>query len=165
LDELRLRELTDILDGEVELLQKLHTILSEQQAALVKGDVEAIRRNVEGEIKTLNQIGRLEERREATFEALRKTGDDGKITRLQNLIEEVGGQDSSRLRKIRTSLQETLIAIGKVNKHNGMLINQSLSYIDRTLRMIAGEDDTSKVYTPEGEVKCRTGQIVVNRKI
>ena len=49
--------------------------------------------------------------------------------------------------------------------HNNMLISQSLSYIDRTLKMIAGEDPTSKVYTSTGELKCRTGRIAMDRKI
>ena len=66
---------------------------------------------------------------------------------------------------LREALREVIEAIGRVNRQNDTLIRQSLSYIDRTLKLVAGEDAASTVYTLNGEVKCPTGQIVLNRTV
>lgn len=165
MSEPELNELIEILTAEVDLLTRLHSILSKEQDALVTGDVDRIRRTVEEQISVLQEVAVLENRRTTVLENIggpEGTARDGK---LGTLIEQAFGEKADRLKEIRTSLRAMLEAIGTVNSNNGMLINQSLSYIDKTLKMIAGEDDTSRVYTSDGEVKCRTGQIVLNGKI
>jgi flagellar biosynthesis/type III secretory pathway chaperone len=157
-------DLTDILETEIELLRRLHALLAEEQAALVRGDVEKIRETVEGQIGVLSEISGLEDKRLSALAVLSPNGASPEETKLQRIIE-AAPQYAARLTSVRNALREVLEAIGAINGHNGMLINQSLSYIDRTLKSIAGEDPSSKVYTDRGELRCRTGRIAVDREV
>jgi flagellar biosynthesis/type III secretory pathway chaperone len=165
MEEEALEQLITILDKETTLLKDLHTTLAIQQEALVGGNVEEIRQSVEGQIETLSEISKLERKRTALLDALELgETDETNDTTLTHLIE-VAPQHAERLREVRQALKEVLEAIGTLNKHNGMLINQSLSYIGKTLRMIAGEDTSSTVYTVDGDVTCPTGRLAVDREI
>jgi flagellar biosynthesis/type III secretory pathway chaperone len=159
-----LEEMIDVLTREVDLLSRLHSVLSDQQAALVEGDVEAIRRTVEAQMDVLKYVAALEERRQSAIRALRESP-DGEAVRLEAVISDAPESQAARLREIRASLREILEGIGDVNKHNNMLISQSLSYIDSTLRMIAGEEESSKVYTADGRIKGMTGRIGIDDRI
>jgi flagellar biosynthesis/type III secretory pathway chaperone len=163
--EPELNELIEILSAEIGLLTSLSSIVTEEQNALVEGDVEGIRSTVEAQMSVLQDIAALEARRNRVLGDLGGPEGDAGDVKLGTLIEKVSGEKAERLREIRSALRSILEAIGTVNRNNGMLINQSLSYIDKTLKMIAGEDASSKVYTADGEVKCRTGQISLNGKI
>lgn len=165
MEEEALEQLIAILGRETDLLQELHTLLAAQQEALVRNDVEDIKQSVEGQISTLSKIAQLERERISLLGAVQfgADGDKQDVT-LSNLIE-VAPEHGERLREVRTALKDVLDAIGTLNKHNGMLINQSLSYIGKTLRMIAGEDTSSTVYTSDGDLTCPTGRLAVDRKI
>jgi flagellar biosynthesis/type III secretory pathway chaperone len=160
-----LEKLIAILAAEIRLLKDLHTLLAAQQEALVRGNAEEIRQSVEGQIATLSEISALERERVSLVDSLQQLehSDRGGIT-LSHLIE-VAPQHGERLVEVRAALKDVLEAIGTLNKHNGMLINQSLAYISKTLRTIAGEDTPSTVYTSDGDVACPTGRLAVDRKV
>jgi flagellar biosynthesis/type III secretory pathway chaperone len=160
-----LEHLIAVLSDETGLLRDLHATLAAQQQALVRGDVQEIKHTVEGQIAALSKIAKLERERISLLEAV-QSGDhaDTQAVTLNHLIE-AAPEHGRRLREVRAALKDVLEAIGTVNRHNGMLINQSLSYINKTLRMIAGEDTSSTVYTPDGGVTCPTGRLAVDRKI
>jgi flagellar biosynthesis/type III secretory pathway chaperone len=160
-----LDRLITILGCEVGLLKDLRDLLAAQQEALVAGKVEDIKQSVEGQISILGEISGLERERTVLVESVRPGGDAGKGDLTLARLMETAPAYGDRLREVRTALQGVLEAIGTLNKHNGMLINQSLAYIGKTLRMIAGEDVSSTVYTSAGEVTCPTGRLAVDRKV
>jgi flagellar biosynthesis/type III secretory pathway chaperone len=164
MEEEALQKLITILVKEVQLLKDLHSLLAGQQDALVRGSVENIKRSVEGQIAVLSEISDLERERMSVLGAMpADTPETGNMT-LTRLIE-IAPQHGEHLREVRAALKDVLEAIGNLNKHNGMLINQSLAYIGKTLRMLAGEDTSSTVYTSDGDVTCPTGRLAVDRKI
>ena len=165
MEEEALEQLITILCKEVALLNGLRTLLAAQQDALVGGNVEGIKQSVESQIAVLSEISELESERTSLLTVAQLGADqDGEDVTLSCLIE-IAPQHGQRLREVRDAFKDVLEAIGMLNKHNGMLINQSLSYIGKTLRMIAGEDTSSTVYTSEGDVTCPTGRLAVDRKI
>lgn len=159
-----LNRIIEILVEEVGLLGDLHSVLEAEQRALVDGRVEEIHRCVEKQISILDAVSRLEEGRLTVLDeaGLPADGDD---RRLGNLIETAPEPEAGRLREIRAALRDVTQALGSVNKHNNLLISQSLSYIDSSLKLIAGEDASSKVYRADGSVTCPTGRIAVDRKV
>lgn len=159
-----LEKLIAILGRETELLEDLHRLLAAQQDALVKGKVEDIKQSVEGQIATLSELSKLERDRIYLLGKLQMDGGGEEDLTLTNLIE-LAPEHGERLREVRAALKDVVEAIGTLNKHNGMLINQSLSYISKTLKTIAGEDKASTVYTSDGEVTCPTGRLAVDRQI
>jgi flagella synthesis protein FlgN len=165
MEDLDITELIEILASEVDLLRTLNSHLDDEQGALTAGDVDAIHSKVEDQVSVLKRIATLEERRQEVLRRAVPSGGGSELPKLRVLIERAPREQAQELQEIRASLRETLDAIGKTNRHNGMLINQSLSYIDQVLTLIAGEDENSTVYTPDGEVKSVTGQISVDRII
>ncbi len=160
----RLNDLVTILNEEVDLLARLHSTLLAQQQALVDGDVEQVTATVEEQIEILRAIGAIEEKRTAILASENHEGDVTKL-KLDHLIDAAPDYLASELSRTKQALKNVLDAIGRVNTQNGMLINQSLAYIDNTIKLVAGEDRTSAVYTPQGDVKRTTGHIVINRTI
>jgi flagellar biosynthesis/type III secretory pathway chaperone len=159
-----LAKVVDILTVEVDLLRKLYCALEEEQKALVRGDVEAVKERVEGQIGFITDLAGLEEERKAAFETLSPGGAPGSEIRLEAIIELAGGAEAERLEAVRSSMREVLKSLGEVNRQNDVLIRQSLSYVNRTLRALAGENAGSEVYDANGGLKSATGQIAVDRK-
>jgi flagellar biosynthesis/type III secretory pathway chaperone len=162
---LDLRALTAVLAREVDLLERLLAILQEGQAILVKGNVERIKEIIEKQINLVDQFAAVERERQAVLGNLNRDGRYGNDVQMDLLIEEADGESASTLRSLRTSLREVLGKLGTVNKRNSMLIRQSLSYIDRTIRLIAGEDGSAKQYTASGDLRSIVGNVAVDRKI
>ena len=57
--------------------------------------------------------------------------------------------------------------IQHANRHNGLLIRQSMKYVDRTLQILSGDDAPTGVYAGSGKLATRNsaGQAVVDRVV
>ena len=159
-----LAKVVDILSQEVDLLRKLHSALENEQNALVRGDVEGIRERVEGQIDIIKDLAGLEEERRAAFRAVCPDGAPDAEVEFDTIVGLAGGAEAEHLETMRSSMREVLRSLGAVNRQNDVLIRQSLSYVDRTLRALAGEKASSEVYDSSGGLKNATGQIAVDRK-
>jgi flagellar biosynthesis/type III secretory pathway chaperone len=160
-----LRKVIATLATEVDLLWKLCSVLEAEQEALVRGNVEDLKGSVESQICLMKEIAALEDERQSLVRSDSRAHPDAKPLRLEALIEGAPAEEAASLGSMKAALREVVDALGRVNTHNNLLIRQSLAYIDKTLKMAAGEDTASAVYTSNGGVKCPTGQIVLNRTI
>jgi flagellar biosynthesis/type III secretory pathway chaperone len=159
-----LSKVVDILSGEVELLMELHSALKNEQAALVRGDTEGIRDRVEAQIGIIKELAALEEERRAAFRVMCPEEAADRDVKLDTIIGLAGGEQAEHLENMKSSMSKVLKSLGEVNRQNDVLIRQSLSYIDRTLRALAGEKAGSEVYNASGALKAATGQIAVDRR-
>jgi flagellar biosynthesis/type III secretory pathway chaperone len=159
----QLEDFIEILNGELDLLTRLHSTLVDQQKSLVSGDVEQVSGEVKRQIEIVGEIGRLEERRKATLQSIAPTGEDG--IDLERIIGDASEEQAVRIRGIVDRLKEALESLGTVNKCNGMLIRQSMSYIDKTMKMIAGGGSPTETYTSEGGIECPTRQVALDEQI
>jgi flagellar biosynthesis/type III secretory pathway chaperone len=159
-----LSKLVDILSGEVDLLQKLHSALKDEQDALVRGDTDGIRDRVEAQIGIIKDLAALEHERQAAFRTICPDGPPDSETKLDTIIGLAGGEQAEHLESMKGSMRKVLKSLGEVNRQNDVLIRQSMSYIDRTLRALAGENAGSEVYNASGAVNSATGQIAVDRE-
>lgn len=160
-----LRKVIATLATEVDLLWKLCAVLEAEQQALVRGDAADLKGSVESQISLMKEIAALEDERQSLVPPGSQADPQAKPLKLEALIETAPAEEAASLGSIRTALREVIEALGRVNTHNNLLIRQSLAYIDKTLKMAAGEDTASAVYTSNGDVKCPTGQIVLNRRV
>lgn len=159
-----LAKIVDILTREVELLRKLHSALVDEQSFLVQGDVQGIRDRVEGQIEVIKRLAALEDERKAAFKSIcpgRPADSDIKFETILDLSE---GAHADRLRALRTSMAEVLKSLGEVNRQNDVLIRQSLAYVKRMLRALAGENANTEMYTSKGSIKSATGRIAVDHR-
>jgi len=158
-----LQALTVVLTTEVDLLERLLATLREEQGILVEGKAEKIKQTVENQINLVSKLAAVERERQAVLTNLNRDGRYGKDVKMDLLVE-AAGEDAPELRSLRATLREVLETLGAVNKRNGMLIRQSLSYIDRTIRLIAGEDGSAKQYTSNGNLRSVVGSVAVDHK-
>jgi flagellar biosynthesis/type III secretory pathway chaperone len=159
-----LAEIVDILTKEIDLLRKLHTALENEQDALVRGDVEGIRGRVEGQIEVIKGLAALEQERKAAFRALCPDEPSDSEIRMDRIIGLAGEEHAGNLNSIRETMREVLKSLGQVNKQNDVLIRQSMSYVDRMLRALAGESAGSEVYDARGDLRCATGRVAVDHE-
>lgn len=159
-----LAKVVDILSQEIELLRKLHSALKGEQDALVRGQVEDIKDRVEGQMGVIRDLAGLERERRAAFKAICPDAAAGSEIRLETIIGLAGGAQAEHLETMKSSMREVLRSLGEVNRQNDVLIRQSLSYIDRTLRALAGENASSEVYDSRGDLRSTSGQIAVDQK-
>ena len=158
-----LQALTVVLTTEVDLLERLLATLREEQGILVEGKAERIKQTVEDQINLVSELAGVERERQAILTNFNPEGRRGEDVKM-DLVVEAAGEDAPALRALRTALRDVLENLGDVNKRNGMLIRQSLSYIDRTIRLIAGEDGSAKQYTSNGDLRSVVGSVAVDHK-
>ena len=159
-----LSKLVDILSGEVDLLRKLYSALKDEQDALVRGDAEGIKDGVEGQIGIITDLAGLEEERRAAFRGMCPEEAPDSEIKLETIIDLAGGAQAEHLETMKSSMREVLKSLGEVNRQNDVLIRQSLSYVDRTLRALAGENAGSEIYNASGAIRSATGQIAVDQE-
>ncbi|HVP58685.1 MAG TPA: flagellar protein FlgN [bacterium] len=160
-----LRKVIATLAKEVDLLWKLCGLLEGEQKALVQNNVDDLKASVEAQIALMKEIGALEDERQGLVRSTTGAGPDTKPVKLDTLIEAAPAEEAASLGTVQAALREVVVALGRVNTHNNLLIRQSLAYIEKALKLAAGEDTASAVYTPNGDLKCATGQIVVDRTV
>jgi flagellar biosynthesis/type III secretory pathway chaperone len=158
-----LDEFIDILNAELGLLSSLYEVLREQQEALVAGNTEEISGTVERQIAIVGEITGLEKRRKAVMDrVINVDGDQSEIDAILGVASE---NQANRISDITRCLKDALDSLGTVNERNGMLIRQSMSYIDSTIKLLAGGGSPAETYTAEGEIECPTREVALNKRI
>ena len=163
MDNSQLEDFIDILARELDLLTRLHSVLVNQQQSLVGGDVEEISRKVEEQIAIVTEIGDLEEVRKSMLTGIAPSAEGE--TDLDAVLGIASSEQAGRINTIVDCLREALESLGIVNKRNGMLIRQSMSYIGKTMKMIAGAGSPTETYTPDGDIDCPTRQVALDKQI
>jgi flagellar biosynthesis/type III secretory pathway chaperone len=164
MDRHGLETLAAVLAREADLLERLLAVLSGEQDILVAGDVARVKDAVEKQIELVKEFAAAERERQALLDGLNRDGRYGRPISMNRLIEEAG-EKAPVLRDQRKALLDVLEKIGTVNRRNGLLIRQSLSYIDRTIRLIAGDDGSAQQYTSSGDVRAFAGNVAVDHKV
>lgn len=161
-----MRQLVEIVQKEVETFQALLDTMAREQQALVSQDVEAIEATVQAQRELAEQAGALERARTRIVNDLsHELGETGDDLTLKHLIERIQGPQSDRLSEMR----ETLIAIHEriqtANRHNALLIKQSMKYVDKSLQILTGEGPETGVYAQSGKVSKPNARGVLNRVV
>lgn len=157
-----LLRLVEILGRETELLESLHEVLKLQQQGLVNCDVQMISDNVSRQIEILRQIEAIEVERSKIVALTDR--DDQEGVKLETLIASAPDHISKKLSALRDSLKQVVSEIRKVNEQNQVLIRQSVSYVQRMLAEIAGEENPCG-YGADGKVGLRMREMVIDRKV
>jgi flagellar biosynthesis/type III secretory pathway chaperone len=158
-----LDEFIDILNAELSLLSRLCAVLREQQEALVAGKIEAISGTVEQQIAIVAEITGLEQSRKGVTNRILETDGDG--SELAAVLGVASENQAARINDIAKCLKDALDSLGTVNERNGMLIRQSMSYIDSTIKLLAGGGSPAETYTADGDIECPTREVALNRQI
>jgi flagellar biosynthesis/type III secretory pathway chaperone len=158
--EPRIAELIEIVQDEICTFQRLLDNMEREQRALVTNDVEELDSMVVEQQNLTAEAGRLEAERTKVVTSLSTMlGAEPDSVTLRRLVEQVQGPQSERLGEMRETLIDLQEKIRQTNRHNLLLIKQSMKYVDKTLHILAGGDGSEGLYAQSGKVENATSAI------
>ena len=156
MDQLVIR-LIDIIDKEVNTFEQLLDTLQYQQRALVTHAVDEVEAAVGKQVALSDQTSILEKARVLVVAELAETlSVDPKSLTISRMIEFLPSSQAEQLVTMRASLGEIQEKILNTNRHNTQLIKQSLKYVDKTMQILSGGEDSSGAYAQSGKVEVRS---------
>ena len=159
-------QLVEIVKKEVEAFQELLDTMESEQSALVMHDLEGIEAAVARQREIAEEAGALERTRVRLItEISEELGESTSELTLKRLIERIQGPESQRLGEMRETLMGMHEKVQNANRHNALLINQSMKYVDKSLQILTGEGPQAGVYKQTGKVSKSTGRAVLNQVV
>jgi len=148
------RQLTKVVAREVEHLDSLLQLLTDQQRLLVESDVVGVEQNVQKQDQALIVSRELEAERRQLLGSLAEQidGDPQELT-LSRLTELLSSSYASRLKQMQKTMLSITGNIQHVRRQNEMLINRSMMHIRETVRLMAGHMATAPEYAPRTTTK------------
>jgi flagellar biosynthesis/type III secretory pathway chaperone len=160
--------LIDIIDKEVNTFEQLLDTLQNQQKALVTHKVDEVEAAVGKQVALSDQTSILEKARVLVVQELAETlSVDPKSLTISRMIEFLPVAQAEKLVSMRASLGEIQGKILNTNRHNTLLIKQSLKYVDKTMQILSGGEDSSGAYAQSGkvEVSAASHRTVMNQVV
>jgi hypothetical protein len=160
-DQITLK-LSKVVAREVEHLDSLLQLLTDQQRFLVEKNVAAVEENVQRQEQAISYSRELEAERQRLLGRLaeRVDGNPRELT-LSKLTDVLSGTYATRLKKMQQTMLSITGNIQHVRQQNEMLINRSLMHIRETMRLLAGSQATAPEYAPRTTTK--NNAALVNR--
>jgi hypothetical protein len=148
------RQLTQVVAREVEHLDSLLQLLTDQQRFLVESDVAGVEQNVQQQEQAIRFSRELETERRRLLGRLAEyiDGDPQQLT-LSRLTDVLSGTYAARLKQLQQTMLSITGNIQHVRRQNDMLINRSMMHIRETVRLIAGNMATAPEYAPRTTTK------------
>ncbi len=152
-------DLISIIASEIEAFEQLLKTLHEKQRAIVEGQTERLNKYVQSENKLANKTKSIEtERLAKTKELAKNLSLDDLNPRLSKIIEEVEGKYAERLQEQRDLLKSLVEKIQTLNKSNQFLLNYSLEFIEKSMKILLGGNDKASIYQKDGKLQARVGK-------
>ena len=147
-------ELIEVIQLEVATFQRLLETLEREQQALIHHEVETLKAVVEVQHRLMEEAAALEKARDRIVDRLSASlQEDRASLTLKRLVERVQGPHSERLREMRETLIALQEKIQKANRHNALLIKQSMKYVDKSMQILTGGSSCGGVYVQSGKVE------------
>lgn len=145
------QDLMAILEEEIDAFRRMLDLTAQQQRALTRDDIEAIRSAGERQERVAEEIRLIEARRLHIVRGIgQRAGLREDQLSLQRLSELCRGQDAERMRALRDTLLDLHAEIRRANRNNALLIRHALRYVSRTLQLFKGGDGSNRVYQRTG---------------
>ena len=155
-------DLISIIASEIEAFEQLLKTLHEKQRAIVEGQTERLNKYVQSENKLAYKTKSIETKRLAkTKELALNLSLDDLNPRLSKIIEEVEGKYAQRLEEQRDLLKSLVEKIQTLNKSNQFLLNYSLKFIEKSIKILLGGNDKASIYQKDGKLQTKVGKYEV----
>lgn len=131
-------DLTDVLDAENKLYKKLLVFADEMKDAVIKGDVPKVEEISAAEENVTNDIQVLEGKRIHIMKdmaaVINVDVNSLKVAELENTLSSQP-ELKERLRRVRTELKNTMMALKAANDMNQVLLKQAMELLDFDLTL------------------------------
>ncbi len=140
-----------LLEREYAIYQKLYEISAKKTDIIVGGKVAALDDIVKVEEQLVLGVGKFEREREAMVEklaqALQKPGQDFTLSVLIQTLDEI---QAEQLAEVQQRMSDILQQLAEKNKLNMQLLQHSMDYVQFSLNLLSGQNETAGVYGKSG---------------
>ncbi|HEQ98692.1 MAG TPA: hypothetical protein ENO22_05055 [candidate division Zixibacteria bacterium] len=145
--ELLYNKIISVVEEESLCLEEFLELLVSQQKYLVENDLENLKDGVARQQEIISRVKALEKKRAQLVARYSETEDvnPSDIT-ISCLARKAGGQIADKLLELQNSLLSLHERIEKARRKNEFLIENSMKYIDGTIRLIAESGTQKKGY-------------------
>lgn len=137
---------------EVELAQKLHSKLLEEEQVLIHNDLTQLQAITDGKSEIITNYLSI---KDARFSKLSQAGLNFDENQLGEWIE---SQAELELKSTWTTLIDILKKSKLINQTNGLIIHQLSSKNQRAISILLGENEADRLYGPSGQNLNSSGQ-------
>ena len=144
--------LANTMEQELACYEALQKLSQEEQQHLVEENVEALDRVIKQIEGLVLRIRDIEMTRTNLVEGLMaEEGLSASLDGFHRLVDEAEGAEAETYRNHRETLQQVVHTIGDVNRTNSLLVQNSLRFIDETMRAITGAVEECGTYAEGGD--------------
>ena len=158
-------KLIEILGREAEIFESFLALLEEQQASLVKNDLERLKVTTEHQREKVVESQLLSREREELIERIRSANaidGDVNISRLLDIVDKNQAERLTQLRDTILSLQDQITTVRNQNAH---LLNRSREYISRMMTLLSKIHRPSPSYDAVGSTDSQGSAVAVDRRV
>ena len=158
----------ELLEKEIATMRLTLASLEAEQKALIENDIQGLDEAVETQ-KALTQRAATQDA--ARVKMIRQMAsmlqEDPKTLTLRRLIDLADAPFSERLLALREEMIGLQDELRTVNRHNSVLIKQSMKYVDKSLHILTGGSPMGNRYAKSGKADATTAsrQGIVNQVI
>jgi hypothetical protein len=151
------------LEKRVQLFSQLKDLLLQQQNALINGESKEIRYYAEMQLKCMENIHQLEMRWDTIIKNLRKRINQSEIS-VENILSFIlNPKDVSTAFNYLAQLKELAKEIDIMKRNNALLLHNSISLIQNTLRFLQGNKLSDALYNPRRKTVHKNA--ILNKKL
>jgi len=149
--------LSDILARECRLYWDLYELARKKSELIVNGDVDGLTGILSVEQQLIIKLGDNEAQREQLIEdwAAGK-GIDPQKTTLAKIISHVEGNTKKSMEKVWEDLTDVISQLKRTNDLNESLLKSNLEYIDFSIKLLAGQDESGVSYSKGGKTATKS---------
>jgi len=163
----KLTALYEILENLTHLHRALCTLAMKKKDVLIRNEVDQLVAITQQEQKLIKAVAAAEEARLEAVRALYAekgmTSGDGTLADLIKLI--TAAEDKARLTHYRNELIRIVSELREANELNQQLLEQSLSFVNRTLDLITDSPEEDFIYSrPASDAYRNANRNFINKK-
>jgi predicted transcriptional regulator len=147
-----LTPVVNVLKQMVAAFQELLKIQEQKRDLLIAGDVEALPKVVQEELKAIQVTQRLESERLDALKSALGAGAMQESWTLEKLQSIAGPVHRLQIRAVKEALQGTILQVQSLHDLNKKLIEQSLQYVQNTLDLLTGDNSRMTPTYGRGDV-------------
>ena len=149
--------LLDILTKECGLYRDLFDLSRKKSELIVDGNVDGLTGILSVEQQLIIELGFLETQREQLIEVwARDKAIDPQRATLSQIMPLLKGKTQKRMEQVWNDLNEVISQQRQINDLNESLIKNNLEYIDFSIKLLAGQDESGTLYSKGGKTSVKS---------
>ncbi|MFO7296078.1 MAG: flagellar protein FlgN [Clostridia bacterium] len=160
-----LQKFVDILERECQLYGTLLELSKKKVQVIVDNNIAELEKMVEMEEQLIFELKSLEDEREdLVSDFAQRNGISSKEVTVSYLVSQAEGQVKEKLKQLQERLYGIIEEQKQINQLNERLIKNNLDFINFSIGLITGRNQTGGIYSKTGETTVKRGGSLIDKK-